>query len=165
MRLENERFCVEIEELGAELTRIYDRKTETDILWEGDPVYWKRHSPVLFPNVGKTYRNTVLINGVQYPTAQHGFARDSEFRCIASGREKASFLLVSTEDTKEVYPFDFELMVTYVLKEDRIQVMWEVKILQMKQCILQSAGIRRSVSRRRMRKNQITCCGSRGKIL
>ena len=35
--------------------------------------------------------------------AQHGFARDSEFRCIASGREKASFLLVSTEDTKEVY--------------------------------------------------------------
>ena len=127
MRLENERFCVEIEELGAELTRIYDRKTETDILWEGDPVYWKRHSPVLFPNVGKTYRNTVLINGVQYPTAQHGFARDSEFRCIASGREKASFLLVSTEDTKEVYPFDFELMVTYVLKEDRIQVMWEVK--------------------------------------
>ena len=112
MRLENERFCVEIEELGAELTRIYDRKTETDILWEGDPVYWKRHSPVLFPNVGKTYRNTVLINGVQYPTAQHGFARDSEFRCIAAGREKASFLLVSTEDTKEVYPFDFELMVT-----------------------------------------------------
>ena len=55
MRLENERFCVEIAELGAELTRIYDRKTETDILWEGDPVYWKRHSPVLFPNVGKTY--------------------------------------------------------------------------------------------------------------
>ena len=54
MRLENERFCVEIAELGAELTRIYDKKTETDILWEGDPAYWKRHSPVLFANVGKT---------------------------------------------------------------------------------------------------------------
>ena len=36
------RFCVEIAELGAELTRIYDKKTETDILWEGDPAYWKR---------------------------------------------------------------------------------------------------------------------------
>ena len=127
MRLENERFCVEIAELGAELTRIYDKKTETDILWEGDPAYWKRHSPVLFPNVGKTYRNTVLINGTQYPTAQHGFARDNEFRCISSGKGKASFLLVSTEDTKEVYPFDFELVITYILKEEGIQVIWEVK--------------------------------------
>lgn len=53
MRLENERFCVEIAELGVELTCIYDKKTETDVLWEGDPAYWKRHSPVLFPNVGK----------------------------------------------------------------------------------------------------------------
>lgn len=127
MRLENERFCVEIAELGAELTRIYDKKTETDILWEGDPAYWKRHSPVLFPNVGKTYRNTVLITGIQYPTAQHGFARDNEFRCISSGKGKASFLLVSTEDTKEVYPFDFELVITYILKEEGIQVIWEVK--------------------------------------
>ena len=51
MRLENERFCVEIAELGAELTRVYDKKAELDILWEGDPAFWKRHSPVLFPNV------------------------------------------------------------------------------------------------------------------
>lgn len=127
MRLENERFCVQIEELGAELTRIFDKKTQNDILWEGNPVYWKRHSPVLFPNVGKTYRSTVLINGTQYPTSQHGFARDSVFRCISSSGDKASFLLASTEETKEVYPFDFELVITYVLKKSGIQVIWEVK--------------------------------------
>ena len=127
MRLENERFRVEIAELGAELIRIYDKKTETDILWEGDPVYWKRHSPVLFPNVGKTYKNKVLINGVQYPTSQHGFARDNMFRCISSAKDAASFLFASTEETKEVYPFDFELIITYRLKEDGIAVQWEVK--------------------------------------
>ena len=53
MKLENQRLCVEISELGAEVTRIYDKKNNAELLWEADPVYWKRHSPVLFPNVGK----------------------------------------------------------------------------------------------------------------
>ena len=82
MKLENQRLCVEISEMGAEVTRIYDKKKGAELLWEADPLYWKRHSPVLFPNVGKTYRNTVLINGTHYPTSQHGFARDSVFKCI-----------------------------------------------------------------------------------
>ena len=115
MRLENERLCVEIAELGAEVLRIYDKKNGREVLWEADPAYWKRHSPVLFPNVGKTYRNTVLINGTQYPTSQHGFARDSIFKCTNSTKDSASFLLVSSDETKEVYPFDFELFITYIL--------------------------------------------------
>ena len=80
MKLENERLCVEISELGAEVTRIRDKKNNAELLWEADPVYWKRHSPVLFPNVGKTYRNTVLINGTHYPTSQHGFARGQQIQ-------------------------------------------------------------------------------------
>ena len=127
MKLENNRLSVEIAEMGAELTRIYDKKNGTDVLWEADPTYWKRHAPVLFPNVGKTYKNTVRINGVQYPTSQHGFARDSVFRCIAEKEDQASFLLTSSEETKEVYPFDFELVITYRLEENRIIVKWEVK--------------------------------------
>ena len=31
MKLENERLSVEISEIGAEVTRIFDKKTETDI--------------------------------------------------------------------------------------------------------------------------------------
>ena len=51
MKMENERLCIEISEHGAEVTRIYDKKKETELLWEGNPTYWKRHSPILFPNV------------------------------------------------------------------------------------------------------------------
>ena len=127
MRLENERLCVEITELGAEILRVYDKKYGREIVWEADPAYWKRHAPVLFPNVGKTYRNTVLINGIHYPTSQHGFARDSMFKCTNSTRDSASFLLVSNEETKEVYPFDFELFITYTLDGNRLQVKWEVR--------------------------------------
>lgn len=127
MRLENERLCVEVTELGAEILRVYDKKYGREIVWEADPAYWKRHAPVLFPNVGKTYRNTVLINGIHYPTSQHGFARDSMFKCTNSTRDSASFLLVSNEETKEVYPFDFELFITYTLDGNRLQVKWEVR--------------------------------------
>lgn len=126
MKLENQRLCVEISEMGAEVTRIYDKKNRAELLWEADPAYWKRHSPVLFPNVGKTYRNVVLINGTYYPTSQHGFARDSSFKCVCKKDDSASFLLVSSDETKEVYPFDFELTITYVLRENRLRVEWEV---------------------------------------
>lgn len=127
VKLENEFLCVEIAEMGAEVTRIYDKVKKTEILWEGNPVYWKRHSPVLFPNVGKTYKNKVLINGAQYPTSQHGFARDNEFTCIETAKEKASFMLRSSEETKEVYPFDFELHINYKLNRKELTVEWQVK--------------------------------------
>lgn len=127
MKLENEYLCVEIAEEGAELTRIYDKHKKMDVLWEGDPKYWKRHSPVLFPNVGKTYNNTVRIGGIQYPTSQHGFARDNEFTCITCKEDTAQFLLLSNEETKEVYPFDFELYITYTLNKNVIDVQWKVR--------------------------------------
>lgn len=127
MKLENERLYVEIAELGAEVTRIYDKKKGNELLWEGDPAYWKRHSPVLFPNVGKTCRNTVRIRGEQYPTSQHGFARDNTFRCISEKAGQASFLFASNEETRKVYPFDFELIITYVLDNNTLKVTWEVR--------------------------------------
>lgn len=127
VKLENEFLYVEIAEMGAEVTRIYDKTEDNEILWEGNPVYWKRHSPVLFPNVGKTYKNRVLINGTQYPTSQHGFARDNVFTCIEAANEKASFMFRSSEETKEVYPFDFELHINYKLNKKELTVEWQVK--------------------------------------
>lgn len=127
VKLENEFLCVEIAEMGAEVIRIYDKTEDNEILWEGNPVYWKRHSPVLFPNVGKTYKNRVLINGTQYPTSQHGFARDNVFTCIEAANEKASFMFRSSEETKEVYPFDFELHINYKLNKKELTVEWQVK--------------------------------------
>ena len=97
MKMENERLCIEISEHGAEVTRIYDKKKETELLWEGNPTYWKRHSPILFPNVGKTYKNKVKINGISYPTSGHGFARDNDFKCICTKPDKAAFLFSSGE--------------------------------------------------------------------
>jgi galactose mutarotase-like enzyme len=127
MKLENEYLLVEIARLGAEVTRIFDKETKTEILWEGDPKYWKRHSPILFPNVGKMYQNTMRIGDVQYPACQHGFARDMVFTCINESETNASFMMSSTEETQEVYPYEFELHIRYTLNEKELLVQWLVK--------------------------------------
>ena len=57
--LENEKLLVEITPAGAELTRICDKKNGQEMLWEGDPAVWGRHSPILFPFCGEELREPV----------------------------------------------------------------------------------------------------------
>ncbi len=127
VKLENKKLLVEIAELGAEVTKIYDKEKNTEVLWDGNPKFWKRHSPILFPNVGKTWQNKVLISGEEYPAPSHGFARDSVFACVEHTADLARFLLFSSEKTREVYPYDFKLYVTYKLQGKELNVEWTVE--------------------------------------
>ena len=54
--LKNGELTVEIASLGAEMKSLKDNRTGLEYLWEGDPAFWKRTSPVLFPLVGN-YRD------------------------------------------------------------------------------------------------------------
>lgn len=45
--LENDQLCVTISDHGAELSGIFDKKNDREILWNADPSHWKRHAPVL----------------------------------------------------------------------------------------------------------------------
>ena len=80
--MENDVLSVEIAEHGAELTKLYNKKTGTDLLWDAEPKFWKRHSPVLFPIVGSVWENEYRNEGTTYALTQHGFARDMEFTLI-----------------------------------------------------------------------------------
>ena len=51
--MENEKLRVQISDHGAELCSIYDKETDREAVWIGDPAFWNRHAPVLFPFVGK----------------------------------------------------------------------------------------------------------------
>ena len=127
MRLENDVLRAEVSLLGAELTEIYDKRHGCEVLWEGDPAFWKRHSPVLFPNVGKTWQNRMIVCGKAYPTAQHGFARDRMFDCIYEAADRLVFLLKSDAQTLERYPYAFELEIEYRLEGNVLGVLWRVR--------------------------------------
>ena len=53
--IENDFLKVTIDDHGAELVSIYDKEKDREVIWQGDPKFWGRHAPVLFPNVGKHY--------------------------------------------------------------------------------------------------------------
>lgn len=127
MKLTNQFMQIEIAAMGAELMHICDLKRDAELLWNGDAAYWKRRSPVLFPNVGKTYSNVMRIGGKEYPTSQHGFARDMEFTLEESGESFAQYLLKANEDTKARYPGEFELRIRYEISENVLKVIWNVR--------------------------------------
>lgn len=124
--LENKELRIKINDLGAELSEIYDKTNNRQVLWDADPAYWKRHAPVLFPNVGRCYENKYLINGKTYPVGQHGFARDTEFICTEVSDTSVTHLLEASEETKKTYPFDFRLYITHTLSDRNITIFWKV---------------------------------------
>lgn len=137
--LENEYLHVEASTFGAELQSIKDKSTDFEYLWHGDKTYWARRSPILFPIVGKVWNGRMLYQGKEYQLSQHGFARDCEFDAINvldlnrkfnyrfSSFNAMAFLLKSNEDTRKIYPFDFELYVVYQLEERSLKVYWVVE--------------------------------------
>lgn len=125
--LENGRLAVKVNDLGAELAGIYDKKNQREVLWQAEPDFWPRHAPVLFPNVGKFYRGGFWYDGGFYKEGQHGFARDMIFERAASGEDYVMHRLVSNEETGKRYPFDFVLEITHRLKGQTLEIQWMVE--------------------------------------
>lgn len=125
--LENEASRVVINEKGAELSSFILKDTNLEYIWQGDPAFWGRHAPVLFPFVGRLKNDTYKYKGKSYPMSQHGFARDKEFKLEKATETFASFLLKSDEDTLKVYPFEFELIINYALDGKSLTVSYEVR--------------------------------------
>ncbi|QLF68263.1 aldose 1-epimerase family protein [Peteryoungia desertarenae] len=101
-----------ISALGAELQSL-TTDDGRDWLWHGDPVWWSGRSPILFPIVGKAPNGQIAIAGKTYAMAQHGFARRSRFELIAHTEDSCEHQLVSSDETRGQYPFDFCLSLAH----------------------------------------------------
>ncbi len=124
--LKNNDLTLKISSFGAELTGITDNAANREYLWKGDPAYWKRRSPVLFPVVGSLKNQSYHYRGKVYSLPQHGFARDLEFTPLRNTDSEIWFRLNWTKETLKVYPFEFALEIGYRLTHRRITVMWKV---------------------------------------
>lgn len=125
--LENDILKIAVDTHGAEVSSIYNKKEDKEMLWQGDPKYWGRRSPVLFPVVGKYRDCKTTYNGKEYTLGQHGFARDSEFTLIEQTENCLAFELTSSEETLTKYPFEFRLICSFELKNNKIIVGWNVE--------------------------------------
>lgn len=112
---------------GAELRSLKRNADSREYMWNRDPVFWGRTSPVLFPVVGALKDGGYIYKGRRYEMGQHGFARDREFEMIACSQSEISFRLRADAQSLRVYPFLFVLTITYILEGMTLHVRWQVK--------------------------------------
>lgn len=121
--IENEYLKVTVEEVGALLTSVMDKRRGKEILWQKDPSIWASQDVVIFPVIGPS---KMQIDGIDRTMRQHGFARESKFEVVNHTSTALSLLLQDNEKTWEMYPFHFRLYVHIVLFENQLQYHFDV---------------------------------------
>lgn len=125
--MENEFFEMKVESKGCEIVSLKRKDIGAEYIWDGNPDAWKRHAPILFPVVGKYKGNITRYKGKEYRLSQHGFARDTEFELVERKKGYLCMKMTDNSQTRQVYPFAFELQVAYTLAGQKVQVSWKVK--------------------------------------
>lgn len=116
---------MQIKHIGAELGSLKDN-SNTEYIWNGNPEFWGKRSPILFPIVGTLKNNSYHYNDIEYHLSRHGFAREMNFELIDKQENSATFSLISSDETLKKYPFDFELHLIYTLENKSLKIEYKV---------------------------------------
>lgn len=124
--ISNAYITAKINSKGAELFSLQSNNNIKEYIWEGNPAFWGKHSPILFPIVGTLKSNTYKVNNFDYQLPRHGFARDMNFELIDKKGDSVTFSIQSSAETLKVYPFDFELQIQYSLDEKKLNIAYKI---------------------------------------
>lgn len=120
----NGSLSAEVSPHGAELQSI--RLAEDEFLWQGNATWWPRRSPVLFPIVGSLRGDNALSAAGKVSLKRHGLARTLDHTIVSSSEDDVRFELVSTEETHELYPYDFRLNVSYAVHAGTLEERFDI---------------------------------------
>ena len=122
MKLSNGNISIEVAGHGAELSSLV--RDGREYMWSGDPQFWGRRAPILFPAVGRPCGDEIRIGGKAFTMKQHGFARDCEFEEVGEG-----LMRMAGEGRPDIYPYRYSLEVQYTLDGDSVEVAWTIENL------------------------------------
>jgi galactose mutarotase-like enzyme len=105
---------------GAELCSLRNAEGR-ELLWQAGEV-WPRHSPLLFPIVGRLKNDELHHRGKTYPMTQHGVARDHRFEWLDRQPDSCALVLTDNPATRSRYPFAFRLQVTCTVKDADLDI-------------------------------------------
>ena len=125
--IKNSFIKAKIKSFGAELNSLQKIDNDFEYIWQADSQYWSRHSPVLFPIVGRLKDDSYKYKVKKYNLSQHGFARDKDFELVKKDEDFIEFSLKNDEKTLEIYPFLFELNISYKLDKRKLIISYKVK--------------------------------------
>ncbi|CAM3046518.1 aldose 1-epimerase family protein [Flavobacterium frigoris] len=123
--IQNSNLTAQIKLLGAELCSL-ENNNSIEYIWDGNPDFWGKHSPILFPIVGTLKNNSYQYDGKEYCLSGHGFARDMVFELIDKKDNSATFSIQSSDNIRNRYPFNFELQIKYTLENSSLFIGYKV---------------------------------------
>ncbi|MBQ8502761.1 MAG: aldose 1-epimerase family protein [Clostridia bacterium] len=124
--IENEFLKVSVKEFGCELTSIISKETGYEYMWQGNPEIWSGQSPILFPIIGRLIDDRYTLNGKEYEMPKHGFARRMKWEFIEKKSDSIKMRLSENEATLKIYPYCFDLVVTFTLDGRRLTVSHDI---------------------------------------
>ena len=122
--ISNGSLTASIDTMGAHLMSL--RKDESEYLWQGDANWWPRRAPILFPIVGVLKDGRTESAEGTISLARHGLARLNQFEVVEKSDSSVTLQLMSTEETRKSYPYDFELRLIFSLSNDTLTQTYEV---------------------------------------
>ena len=122
IEISNDKLSVKIDTKGAEIISIFNKECKIEHIWQGDKDSWSKHSPILFPFVGKIKGGRYKYKGKSYKMKNHGFANHRLFKIINKSDTGVVLLLQSDRKTLKIYPFRFKLIVKYTLDGNKLLI-------------------------------------------
>lgn len=119
--IKNNLLSLTVDDFGAEPISI--RHGGKEWLWQNQTGDWSGHAPILFPICGNCQ---LWEEGKLYKMNRHGFARISQFSITKQTANSLTFVLKSNDETKMLYPFDFEFYATYTIHDDTLTIDYEM---------------------------------------
>lgn len=111
--IQNGELSASIDSKGAQLTSL--ALAGCEYLWQGDPRWWAKRAPILFPIVGSLRNGRAASEQGEVSLGRHGFARDVEHEVVAQGESSVTLEIHDTAQTREIFPYAFRLNTTYAL--------------------------------------------------
>ncbi len=92
-----------------------------EYLWQGDERWWPRRAPVLFPIVGVIRDGHATSAQGDVTLGRHGLARNYEHAIVEETPSSVTYELASTPETREKFPYDFRLNMSYSLADGKLE--------------------------------------------
>ena len=137
--IQNDFLSVSVSSLGAELMSIKGIDNH-EYLWQGDAKYWSGRAPIMFPICGRLFNGEYTYLDKTYTMPNHGFARKSEFSLKSASKDFVTLELVPNDEIKAQYPFSFVFDVTFALKNNCLDVKYEIKNTEEEKDLIFSVG-------------------------
>lgn len=138
MEIANKFIKLKVDESGA---GIYSLKyLGKELIWQKKSGYWPESAPVLFPFCGFLKDGFYLHDNIRYEVPAHGFASSQIFEIDSFSDSKICLCLKSNKETLQLYPFNFELKISYELFNSALLISFTVKNTEDKKTLPFSIG-------------------------